>query len=382
MANDYDGSIAQQFVHFSATQSILTNPGATYGRAMMFLDQTSASGGLWTGSQLLPGEDFELTAQNYTALTAGALRQILAGYFATNQIASLMLAIWDSAAGAYAGLISAYDALKYDAYFKTMYLAGLGSEATQNAAAAKLAEIAFADTGVFSQVGFGTKVADNLDDASTTSLAYFINQSSGDAVLVYGDASQTTDPWLDQLGVTLGALNGSGTAIANALDMIATANREASGTDGANLGPQDVASLKGQNIGYWSTLGNSSGQVALYDPKTVKGAVYAADWLVGYLNFVMSIKATEWLTDPATPQGKRRNNTNYQALLGIVGAVAAPFTDKSGIGVLEGFTTAVAPAFKDLPASGDAFVVPHAWGAYFIQNGREITVQGTLYIQA
>lgn len=382
MSNDYDGSIAQQFIHFTTTKSIITNPGATFGRTMMFLDQTSASGGLWIGSQILPGQDFELTAQNYATLTAGALRQILAGYFATNQIASLMLAIWDSAAGAYAGLISAYDTLKYDAYFKTMYLAGLGSEAVQNAAAAKLAEIAFADTGVFSQVGFGTKVADNLNSGSTTSLAHAIKVSAGDAVLVYGDSSQTTDPWLDQLGVTLGALNGSGTAIGNALDMIATANRGASGAAGANLGPVDVSSLKDQNVGYWSTLGNSSGQVALYDPKTIKGAVYAADWLVAYLDFVMSIRATEWLTDPASPQGKRRNNTNYQALLGIVGAVASPFTDKSGIGVLEGFTTAVAPAFKDLPASGDAFVVPHAWQAYFIQNAREITVQGTLYIQA
>lgn len=382
MSNDYAGSIAQQFVHFTTTQSIITNPGATFGRAMMFLDQTTASGGLWLGSALLPGEDFELTAQNYAALTGGALRDILAGYFATNQIASMMLAIWDSAAGAYAGLISAYDELKYDAYFKTMYLAGLGNEAVQNAAAAKLAELGFPDTGIFTQVGFGTKVADNLDDGSTTSLTYVINQSSGDAVIVYGDASQNTDPWLDQLGVTLGGLNGTGTAIGNALDMIATATREASGTDGANLGPVDVAALKAQFVGYWSTLGNNSGQVALYNPKTIKEAVYAADWFVAYLNFVMSIAATEWLTDPATPQGKRRNNANYQAILGIIGAKAGPFTEKGGIGVIDGFTTAVAPAFKDLPASGDAFVIPHAWEATFVQNAREITVQGTLYIQA
>jgi hypothetical protein len=177
-------------------------------------------------------------------------------------------------------------------------------------------------------------------------------------------------------------LNGTGTTIWNALDMLATSNRASSAeaTD-ANLSATDVSALQGQNIGYWSYLGNGTPSVSLYCPKTLLGVVYSASWGVAYLNYVDSIAATEWLTDPATPQGKRRNNSNYQAILGIVGAKATPFTDKSGIGVLEGFTTAVAPAFKDLPISGDAFIVPHAWEATFVQNGREINVQGTLFIQ-
>lgn len=381
MANDYPGSIAQQYVHFTTLQSVATNPGATFGKSMLFIDKTTVSG-LWVGTPPEAGTDFELTAQNYSELTTGALQAILAGYFETNQIASMLIAVWDEGVADYASLEETYDEVKYDAYFKTMYLAGLGSEANQNTAAVKLAELCDPDTGIFSQVGFGTLEADNLNPDSITSLASALRDAEFDAVMVYATTGQTTDPWLDQLGITLGALNGTGTAIGNALDMIATFNRGPSGADGENLGPTDVAALKGQNIGYWSTLGNSTGQVALYDPKTLNGKVYGADWLVAYLNFRMSILATEWLTSPSTPQGKRRNNANYQALLGIVGSVATPFTEKGGIGVLDGFTTAVAPAFADLPPSGDVFTVPHAWEATYVQNAREINVQGTLFIQA
>ncbi len=382
MSNDYPGSIAQQFVHFTTTESISTNPGESFGRAMIFINETTVSG-LWVGSPPPVGTDFELTASTYAALTTGALKDILDGYFATNQIASMFVAVWDSVAASYAGLEEAYATVKYDAYFKTMYLAGLGSEATQNAAAVALAELCFPDTGIFSQCGFGTVEADNLNPDSTTSLTHFINESDGDAVIVYADDDQEGTPWLDQLGVTLGALNGTGTSISNALDMIATSNRGSSeGETDVNLSPADVAALKGQFVGYWSYLGNSTGQVSLYNPKTVKGVVYAPGWLAAYLDFRMSIKSTEWLTDPATPQGKRRNNANYQAILALIGAEAAPFTDKGGIGVLEGFTTAVAPAFKDLPATGDTFTIPHAWEATYVQNAREITVQGTLFIQA
>jgi hypothetical protein len=381
MANNYPGSIAQQFVHFTTVQSVRTNPGAAFGAAMIFIDETTVSG-VWTGSPPAPGTDFELTAQNFTSLTSGGLRDILTTYFATNQIAPMFVAVWDESAPSYAGLTTAYDALKYDAYFKTMYLAGLGSEANQNAAAVKLAELGFADTGVFSQVGFGTTVADNLDPNSGTSLATAIRDSDGDAVLVYADSSQDTDPWIDQLGVSLGLLNSSGTSIWNALDMLSTSNRGSSAADtDVNLSAADVAALQGQNIGYWSYLGNGTPFVSLYDPKTLLGVVYAASWGTAYLNYVMSIRSTEWLTDPSTPQGKRRNNSNYQAILGIVGATASPFTDKGGIGALEGFTIAIAPAFKDLPVSGDSFIVPHAWEATFVQNAREINVQGTLFIQ-
>lgn len=380
MANDYANSLAQQYVTFTTEEVLQTNPGEQFGKAMLFIDSATISG-LWVGTPPQPAHDFELTSQNYQALTQGALLDILGGYFADNQIASIFVAAWDSSQAAYAGLRTAYSGLKYDAYFKTMYLPGLGSESNQNAAALALAQIAFPDTGVSSQVGFGTKQSDNLTVGSPTSLASALLASQYDAVLVYADAGITTDPWLNQLGITLGALNNTGTPVGNALDFLATSNVQASGASGANLGPASIDALKQQNVGYWATLGNNTGQAALYDPKTVKGAVYSADWLVAYLNFAMAITTVEWLTSPSTPQGKRRNNENYQAILGIIGAVAGPFTDKGGIGVLSGFTTAVAPAFKDLAPSGDAFIVPHAWEATFLQNAREVIVQGTLFIQ-
>ena len=74
----------------------------------------------------------------------------------------MFVACWDSGQAAYSGLLTSYTANKYDAYFKTLYTAGLGSEANKNAACVALAQFAFSDTGIFSQVGFGTTVADNL----------------------------------------------------------------------------------------------------------------------------------------------------------------------------------------------------------------------------
>lgn len=382
MANDYDGSLAQQYVSFSALFSIQTNPGANFGKAMVFVDSITVSG-LWLGSPVpQPLDSVELTSQNYTTFVSGGLLDWLSGYFASNVVASVFVTVYDSTLAAYSGLHAAYNATKFNAYFKTVYLGGLGSESVQNALAVDFVDFADSDTGVFSQVGFGTTVADNLVNGSPTSLATAILGGTGDSILAYGDASQVTNPWLDQLGLTLGALNGSGTPIGNALDYVATSNREASGTDGANLGAAAVASLVAQNIGYWATLGNGTGQVALYNPKTLRGNYAGANWVVAYIDFVASIRSIEFLTDPATPQGKKRNNENYQAVLGILNAAAAPFTDKGGIGVLQGFSTAGAPQFSQLSGGGSTLVVPNAWVATWLQGIHSITVQGTLYIQA
>lgn len=380
--SDYDGSLAQQYMNFSVLTSVQTNPGENFGKAMVFIDSATVSG-VWSASPVpSPGDSIELTSQNFNDYVSGGLLDQLTGYFAANSIANIFVTVWDSSLPAYAGLHTAYDANKYNAYFKTLYTAGLGAEATVNAACVELAEYAFADTAKFSQVGFGTIAADNLVNGSVTSLLTALLASDGDAVVVYSDASDTTDPWLDQLGLTLGALNGTGTAVGNALDYIATLDRDASGTDGANLGATQVASLKLQKCGYWATLGNGTGGVALYNPTTIKGNYAGADWLIAYIDFVAAIKSIEFLTDPATPQGKRRNNTNYQAILAILGNTAAPFTDKGGIGVLANFTTSTAPQFSKLTGGGDTLIIPHAWEASYLQGVREITVQGTLYIQA
>lgn len=382
MANDYQNSLAQQYITFSALLSIQTNPGAQFGKAMTFVDAPTLSG-VWIGSVPAVGTDVELTSQNYTQFVSGGLLGELTAYFKSNSIASIFVTCWDNSLPSYSGLLNAYNATKYDAYFKTMYVAGLGSESSKNTARVNLAQFGFADTGVCTQVGFGTTQSDTLTNGSPTSLpTAILNASSCDAIVAYGDASQTDNPWLTQLGLTLGALNGSGTAVGNALDYIATLNRGASGTNGANLNAAQVNNLVLQNVGYWATLGNSTGEVALYNPKTVKGAFPGANWIVGYIDFVASIRTIEFLTDPATPQGKKRNNENYQAILGILSSTALPFSDKGGTGVLQGFTTATAPPFSQLSGGGSTLIVPHAWEATWLQGIHSVTVQGTLVIQA
>ena len=376
--NDFQGSIAQQYVRFTTIFALQTNPGAQFGKGMIYVDQATLSG-VWSGSYLAPGKDFEVTPQNFSALVTGGLLNKLTGYFAANSIASIIVSCWDATAPS--GIQTAYAATKYDAFWKTMYLDGIGLEATRNSYAVKLAVAAFPDVGIFSQVGFGVKDADVLNAASTTSLPYLITQSAGDALVVYQDpTASTTDPWLDQLGITLGALNGTATAVGNATDYIATLTRNASGPAGVNLDPISQAALVQQNVGWWLTLGDGTGQVALRNLKTIKGDVAGAKWVTAYIDYVASIQATEFLTSPATPQGKRRNNSNYQAILSTLAGIAGPFTDKGGIGDLSGFTTAVAPPFSQVGGTGTSLIVPHAWQASYVQGIHDVLVQGTLFI--
>lgn len=377
MANDYPGSIAQQYISFSTTISATADIGAGFGKAMIFVDSASISG-MWTGTPPQPGTDFELTSATYANYLTGGLLNWATGFFATNSIGNLYIAAYDGSLPANAGITATYSGVKYDAYFKTVYTAGLITEALQNAACVALAQLCQPDTGKFSQAGFGTSFVSNLDPNSVLSLTYGIKQSTGDALVVYA-ASGSSNPWLDQVGLSLSLLNASGTTVGNALDYFRTSNRLASGAAGANLLPADVAALTGQKVGYWATVGNSTGAVALYNPTTVKGNYAGANWIAGYIDYLASVKSSEYLTDPASP-GRRRNNDTYQGVLNILNATAQPFTDKGGSGALANFQI-TAPVFSKLTGGGSTLIIPNAWKAQWLQGVHTVTVQGTLTIQ-
>lgn len=376
--NDYNGSLAQQYMSFSVIISEETEVGQNFFDAMVFVDSSTLSG-LWTGSSALEaGSDVALNSQTYTSYLSGGLLSWATGFFASNSINQLWIAAWDSTEALYGGMIATYSGVKYDAYFKTIYTAGLGAESIQNAACVELATLCASDVKTFSQAGFGTSFTDNKLSNSTSALYYALNIASLDAVLVYSEAG-TSNPWLDQLGLTLGLLNGSGTVIGNTLDYFATSNRSASGASGANLSAQDVAVLKAHNIGYWATRGNGTGTVALYNPLTLRSNYAGAYWIVAYIDLVAAMGFIQYLTDPADP-GKRRNNTTYQGCLGILNSVISPFIDKGGTGVLNNYSI-TAPAFANLSGGGSTLTVPKAWQADWLQGVHSVTVQGTLYIQ-
>ncbi len=377
MANDYPGSIAQQYINFNTSVSASADIGAGFGKAMIFIDSTTVSG-VWNGTPPQPGFDIELTSNNYTDYVTGGLLDWANGYFASNSIGNLFVAAWDDSLPAYAGLTAAYSGLKYDAFFKTAYTAGVITESLQNAVCVALAELCQPDVKEFSQAGFGTAFTSNLDPNSTTSLVYELNQSTGDAAVVYS-VLDTTNAWLDQIGLSLSLLNASGTTVGNALDYFRTSTRLASGTAGANLSATDVSNLVAQNVGYWASVGNGTGAVALYNPLTVKGNYAGAFWVAAYIDYIAAIRSAEYLTDPASP-GKRRNNDTYQGILTILQSVATPFTDNGGSGVLSGFTI-TAPIFSKLTGGGSTLIVPNAWRAQWLQGVHSVTVQGTLTIQ-
>jgi hypothetical protein len=77
--------------------------------------------------------------------------------------------------------------------------------------------------------------------------------------------------------------------------------------------------------------------------------------------------------------GRFKNNDTYQGCLTILTGQLALF---SGMGRLSSVKI-TAPPFDQLPAAaGGVIVVPQAWQASYNSNLRQITVYGTLYVQA
>jgi hypothetical protein len=364
MANDFEGSIAQQFVTFATTQSIESVVGDNYQKVMIFIDEDSAAAN-FTGTPPAVNNRLVVDSTNYATLTEGTLLAWLTGFFATNSITEVWLVVFAvSDPVDPADLEAAFDLFHAEAYFKMI----MGANSYQVA----LSDLCDTDT-LLSQFWCGTSDTECLNPASTTSIAYLLNQADSVGVLVYSTTG-TTNPALDQLGLSLSTLNVTGYSVGNQLDYIRTLNRDASGTAGANLPAADVQDLMDQNIGFWLTVGNNTGSVALRGGLTLTGVPAAANWLQNFIDYTAAVATAELLTDPANP--RFRNNDTYQAILQILTAKVRPFVQ---LGRLTNFKI-TAPPFAQLPAGGDTITVPNAWRATFLDNVREVTVNGTIYI--
>lgn len=365
MANDYLGSYAQQYVAFSVLQSVSAPLGANFQSWQIYISDSDAAAN-FIGTPPAIGTQTTVTSSTYTTIVEGTLLDWLSEFFANNQIQEVFLVIYDHSVSSYGGLTTQFNTYKAYAYFKSIL-------SSVQAAIGALAILC--DNDPLSQVVIGTDDTNCLDSSSSSSLAHYLNTTA-----------EVSNYWLEfnetaansagcQLGLSLGFLNGTGTAVANALANKSTSTIDASGAAGVNLTATQVSNLIDQNIGYWSTVGNNTGAVVKYGALTGSGGTYlAANWFVKYVEYMCSALGSQYLNDPTA--NRFRNNDTYQGLLTILDSIVRPFQT---IGAISNFKI-TAPKFSDLPNTGATITVPNAWRADWDPSVTKVTVQGTLYV--
>ena len=371
MANDFQGSIAQQYITFSV--NVITNvvPGENFYKVMLFMGDTEANASLVTAPAV--GDIIEIGPSNYATLTKGVLLGYLSAFYAHNAISTVYVVIYDDAlvttgtfvAGAVTALTTQFNLFKDRAYFKLMTL---HDNIPANSALATLCKT----DALLSQCWISANDAQMIVDGSTTSMSGVCKLAGSDPAVVY-HPDVAKDPALTQLGLTLGALNDSGTPVGNSMDYLATDSITPSGTAGANPPATSVTALTNAYAGFFLTVGDGTGQVANKGGKTVLGNLAGAQWITQYINYVSAVKTANYLVQ----LNKFKNNSTYQGILAIVQSYLSVFEN---IGRLSD-AKITAPAFNKLPVSdGDTITVPNAWEAYYNDNVRKVQIQGTLYI--
>lgn len=131
--------------------------------------------------------------------------------------------------------------------------------------------------------------------------------------------------------------------------------------------------LKAAYVQYFKTVGDNSLSVAAETDRTITGDYYAANWIVGYITYVVKVGVAQLITK----RNFYRNDANYTQICGVVQNAVNAFGNS---GVLETISFSF-PAFGSLPTSAaDEIVIPNAWSATYVNHVRKVTISGALYI--
>jgi hypothetical protein len=376
MADDFQGSIAQNNITFSISTSVSSVVGANYYTPMIFI----GSGANATANIVTPpstGSYITVNASNYSTLVQGTLLTWLTSFYGTgNSVTSIIIVVYDSTTALSVGLANAYNAQKALGYHKFIFESG-----TDSATKVAFAGLCAADP-LLSFFMSGTTDTGAQSDPMTTGLVYEMNEATVpvDGYVVQS-AQSGVDIALSALALAYANYNQTGTPVGNRIDYNRTSTLKASGTtggsDNSNVSATAMTNLKKNKTAFMETVGNQTGAVAVVGDETVLGKYWGAEWFKNYFQYVCQVNCAQYLTDPTAP--KYKNNATYQGILGMVKAAAQPFVE---LGILSNFKVTTAP-FSSLPASaGNTIVIPNAWSADFNRGVSYVTVQGTLYISA
>jgi hypothetical protein len=374
--SQFKGSIAQTNVNFPIETVITPMAGENYSRAVIFMNVANAATYLPGVDTPAAGDLIELNSNNYGTLTGGKLKNWLVPFFTKASTAKVGIALYDTdqegdpdPIPATAPLATVYEAKKMYGYFKF----ACEEAADNNAVQVALSNLCKADP-LYSVLWVGTNDADVLTKSSALITA--LNGAASTARVIY-NANGDINPALAQLGASLSTANATGTPVGNSIDMIAFNTVQASGNVDENgehvdLTATEKAALDDQKIGYQTWVGDGTENVVTEGSLYLNGDSVGANWVKAYIEYMCKVKTANYMTRMNT----FRNNQTYQAILLILTDQVRPFLQ---FGRLDGFRI-TAPTFENLPASGDQITVPNAWEATYIDNVREVTVYGTLYL--
>lgn len=374
--SQFKGSIAQENVNFPIETVITPMAGENYSRAVIFMDIANAATYLPGVAEPAAGDLIELNSSNYGTVTGGKLKSWLVPFFTKATTAKVGIAIFDTdqegdpdPVPATAPLSAVYEAKKMYGYFKF----AIEEAAGYNALQVSLSNLCKVDP-LYSVLWVGTNDSDVL---SKTSALISALKSAGSVARVVYNSDGDINGALAQLGASLATANATGTPVGNSVDMLAFNTIDASGPTGEDGEHQDLtatqkAALDDQKIGYQTWVGDGTENVVTEGSLYLNGDSVGAAWVKAYIEYMCKVKTANYMTRINT----FRNNQTYQAILLILTDQVRPFLQ---FGRLDGFRI-TAPTFENLPASGDQITVPNAWEATYIDNVREVTVYGTLYL--
>lgn len=371
MSDIFDGSIAQVNVQFPIETVIEPVGGENYTRALIFLPLSLASTYLPGVTSPSAGTITEMDSSSYGSLVGGLLKTWLVPFFTVATAATVYAAIYDDTEDSTTNLLSdVYTKYKYYAYFKF----GIADDTTvYNALQVSLCTLCATDT-LYSRLWIGTSDSNVL--TKTSALVTALSSASGSYRLIY-NPDTTINPALAQLGRSLSVANATGTPVGNSVDMVAFSTIGPSGADdddgnATNLSATYKSALDDQYIGYNTTVGDGTSNVVTEGSLYSDGSSVGAEWVKNYIEYMCKIKTANLISKMNT----FRNNATYQAILLTLTNVVQGFVD---FGRLTDFVV-TAPEFSDLPSSGDTITVANAWEATYVDNVREVTVYGTLYL--
>lgn len=369
MSDNFKGSIAQENVQFPIETVIEPMAGENYSRAVIYMPLSKAETYLPGVESAAAGALVVMNSANFGSLAGGLLKTWLVPFFTAAQAAEIGVAIYDDGESATQTLAVVYEATKYYGYFKF----GITDVEGYNALQTALCNLCAADT-LYSRLWVGTSDTNVL--SKTSSLVTALNSASGSCRIVY-NPDTTINAALAQLGKSLSVANTTGTPVGNSVDMVGFNTIGASGADDeegnpTNLTPTQKAALDDQKIGYNTYVGDGTENVVTEGSLYTNGDSVGAEWVKAFITYMCKVKTANLMAR----MNKFRNNDTYQAILLILSDQVNPFI---AMGRLDNFKI-TAPVFADLPSSGDTITVPNAWEADYIDNVREVTVYGTLYL--
>ena len=392
---DFLGSLAQDYLSFATSFSVVPNPGQNFENVLLFVgsgEAVASSGTLGTyflpSSGLAPAVGTLYTANQttYTQQFNGPLLAWATEFFASGStISNLYVAIYDDSstaggttfpAAAVTALTTQYTAYNMYAYFKLI------SNITNVAAQLALAKLCQADNTLISQCWIPSNDV-NLLTAGGSTIQAQAKAANYDPVIIYdantvavGTGTVIVNGALIQLGLSLASVNGSGMAVGNALDMLATTLIGPSGAGNTSLTFAQMTTLTGIYVGFFMYVGNTTGQVALRNARTVLNNLPPAQWVTCYVDYMTAVMTATYLT-----QGNRfKTNATYQAILAGLMNFLSIFANTGRLSNL----LLTAPPFSQIQttSNGQTITVPNAWQATFNDSVRNVTVNGTLYISA